>query len=156
MVTKTRRHEGRQIRGTADNGNTLHSLERDADQAVDQDGCVEVEQQAGLDTCVFQVRHQLRFVDARQFLDGFYFEDDLISHDNVRPIAGAERSTFVHDRESNLSPVGYPGVVKLEGEAFLVMRFEHTRAEMTMDLNRQADDCPGKVVVAFVPSCLRG
>jgi hypothetical protein len=73
-------------------------------------------------------------------LDSLDLQDKFALYDYVEPITAVEADILIHDREWNLALMGDAGVPKLKTQAFLICRFEQSRAKATMHLDCAPDD----------------
>ena len=60
---------------------------------------VEVDEEAGSETCEFEVGDHLRGVDRAELVDGFEFDEDLVFHDDIRSETAIEGEVFIADRD---------------------------------------------------------
>lgn len=75
----------------------------------------------------------------QDMLQAFDFEDQHSFDDEVEPIPAIELDAFVFHGKRHLSFEFNSAQVKFVAEAFFVGRFEKSRAERSVDLNRGTD-----------------
>jgi hypothetical protein len=81
---------------------------------------VEVEDQPLMQTQEPEVRYYLRGVNGEQLVDALHFYDELLSHDQIRPIAAINPNAFVDKRHRNLWRNGDASFTKFVRQARVV------------------------------------
>jgi hypothetical protein len=79
-------------------------------------------------------------MNRQKFLHGFQFQNDFILHEEIDLVATVQLQTFVFDRQDNLPLKAQSTKAELVAKALLVSRFQKAGAEVTMDLNRRAEN----------------
>jgi hypothetical protein len=60
---------------------------------------VKIDEQAETFVRETEISQQLLFVNRRQILDGFHFDDYLVPDDQIRSEAGIDADVFINDRD---------------------------------------------------------
>jgi hypothetical protein len=117
-----------------------------ADDAVFQMRHVEIEHQAVRFSGEFDVRQKLRFVDGKQRLYAFQFDDDRVLDEDVDSESALDRNAGVRDRHLHFNLDAQAGVTELVDETRGVRRFEQSWAKCGMHFHRALDDPPCELI----------
>jgi hypothetical protein len=86
------------------------------------------------------VSQKLRLVEWQHALDGFQFEQDRSTDNDVRDIAAIKSRVVIDDPQADLPLERRIGASKLVTQARHINRFKETRTEAPMRAHRQPDD----------------
>jgi len=115
----------------------------DARDAVFNEWHVKVDEQPQALVCETEVSQQLLFMNRRQILDGFHFDDYLVLDDQIRSESGIDADVFINDRYLLLAHDAKTAAAQFVGEDRIVDGFQQARPEGCMDAKGCVDNLFG-------------
>jgi hypothetical protein len=101
---------------------------------------VEVDQETPGDSRELHVGQELGFVDRQDPLDRLDPDDHQAGDEDVDAKVAVQRSALVSDGEQRLPFEGNPTLLELVAEAPFIDRFEQSRPQDAVDLDRRSDN----------------
>src|SRR5215831_19481380 len=97
---------------------------------------VEIDKQTDASTAELDVRKQLSFVNRRDRLDRFHFDNDLRLNEKIDPIADFQLHAIEDDGKSDLAVDSQPSLAQQMGKASLVSTLEQSRPQFGVQIHR--------------------
>jgi hypothetical protein len=122
----------------------------EAAEAVDEDGGVEVKEEADAAVGEFEIGEDLGVVDFREGVHGFDFDDDVLPNEEVGAVGVFDDDVLVADGAVFLLLKRDAAEGEFVREGALVSGFEKTGAKLLVNLDGGADDGSRESVFVFV------
>jgi hypothetical protein len=110
---------------------------------------IEVDQQTELQFRLFQIREQLRTVNAFEALDGLDLNDDGLLNEEIETITAVKSPSAINERQRLFALYTQALVEQFEHQAGFVRRFQHTWADFLVHAQCRADDDIGESIEAL-------
>jgi hypothetical protein len=102
--------------------------------------CIEVEQEPDVITAHAEICQNLRFMNRQELLHGLDLDDQLPRNDDIGAETGIQGNPFIDDRHVDLPFKLDTCLLEFEAETTLIYRFQQSRPNLSMQLDRQPND----------------